>query len=77
MSFWYGLFAPGGLPKDLVQRNFDAATQALAKPELRQLLAREGMDAIASKSPEAFAEFMRSEVDFWARVVKESGAKME
>jgi tripartite-type tricarboxylate transporter receptor subunit TctC len=77
MSFWYGLFAPGGLPKDLVQRYFDAATQAIVKPELKQMLSREGMDATASKSPEAFAGFMRSELDFWARVVKESGAKME
>jgi tripartite-type tricarboxylate transporter receptor subunit TctC len=77
MSFWYGLFAPAALPKDLVQRYFDAATQAITKPELKQMLAREGMDATVSKSPEAFAEFTRSEMEFWARVVKESGAKME
>jgi tripartite-type tricarboxylate transporter receptor subunit TctC len=77
MSFWYGLFAPAALPKDLVQRYFDAATQAITKPELKQMLAREGMDATVSKSPEAFAEFMRSELEYWARVVKESGAKME
>lgn len=77
LSFWYGLFAPAGLPRELVQKYHEAATQSMAKAELRQILAREGMDATTSKSPEAFAGFLHGEYEFWARVVKESGAKME
>lgn len=77
LSFWYGLFAPAGLPRELVQKYHDAATQSLAKAEFRQILAREGMDGTTSHSPEAFGEFLQREYEFWARVVKESGAKME
>lgn len=77
LSFWYGLFAPAGLPRELVQRYHEAAVQSMAKAEFRQILAREGMDAGTSKTPEAFGEFLQREYAFWARVVKDSGAKME
>jgi tripartite-type tricarboxylate transporter receptor subunit TctC len=77
LSFWYGLFAPAGLPKEITQRYHEAAVQSMAKAEFRQILAREGMDASTSKAPEAFGEFLQREYEFWARVVKESGAKME
>ena len=77
LSFWYGLFAPAGLPRELVRKYHDTAVQAMAKAELKQMLAREGMDATTSNSPEDFAGFLQREYEFWARVVKDSGAKME
>ncbi len=77
MTFWYGLYAPAGLPRELAQKYFGAATQAMMQPELRKLLAREGMDPTLSASPEAFNEFQLKEMALWARVVRESGAKME
>ena len=77
MTFWYGLYAPAGLTADLVQKYFKAATVAMAQPELKQLLAREGMDATVSRSPEEFAAFQTREMAFWARIVRDTGAKME
>ena len=77
MTFWYGLYAPAGLAADFVQKYFKAATAAMAQPELKQLLAREGMDATVSRSPEEFGAFQTKEMAFWARIVRDTGAKME
>lgn len=74
MTFWYGLYAPAGLPGEMVRSYFHAATQAMSQPELRQWLAREGMDATVSRSPEAFAAEQVKEAAYWTRLVRDSGA---
>jgi tripartite-type tricarboxylate transporter receptor subunit TctC len=77
MDFWYGFFVPPGTPPEIVKKLFEATTVALQKPEVKAALAREGTDVSASASPADFAEFIKSENRFWAKLAKDSGAKAD
>ncbi len=77
ISFWYGLFVPVGTPPEVIKRVFDAAQEALAKPEVKAALAREGTETAMSKSPEDFAAFLIDYNRFWAKLVKDSGVKAD
>ena len=76
-TFWFGLYAPAGTPMDIARRLHAAAAKGLAKPEVREKIALQGMDAAPSASPEAFAAEIRAEAPMWERVIRESGAKVE
>ena len=76
-TFWFGLYAPAGTPMDIVRRLHAAASKGLSKPEVREKIALQGMDASPSASPEAFAAEIRAEAPMWERVIRESGAKVE
>ena len=77
ISFWYGFFAPAGTPAPIVKRLFDATAIVLQKPEVKQMLAREGTETAGSRSPEDFAAFLVAEEKLWVRIVKDSGAKLD
>lgn len=53
-TFWFGLFGPAGLPKDVGDRLFAAATKALADPQVRAKLLATGNEAAPSRSPAEF-----------------------
>jgi len=76
-TFWFGLYAPAGTPMEIVRRLHAAAAKGLAKPEIRDKIASQGMDPSPSASPEAFAAEIRAEAPMWERVIRESGAKVE
>ena len=76
-TFWFGLYAPAGTPMEIVRRLHAAAAKGLAKPEIRDKIALQGMDAAPSASPEAFAAEIKAEAPMWERVIRASGAKVE
>ncbi len=73
---YFGLFAPAGTPKAIVDKLNVEANKILAQPDFRERLAGLGADA-AGGTPDAFAALIRTERDKWAKVVKASGAKAE
>ena len=73
---WTAFFAPAGMPQDLVNRLNSELNRALLTPEVRERLAVVGLEWKSNTSGE-FAAFLRSEIDKWARAVKESGAKAD
>jgi tripartite-type tricarboxylate transporter receptor subunit TctC len=77
ISFWYGLFVPTGTPPEALKTLFDAAHQAVKAPQTAKALAPHGTEASGSGSPEDFAAFLAQDAKLWARLVKESGAKIE
>ena len=72
VTSWYGLCAPAAVPKHVLAKLHDDLVKVLAMPDTQQRLSEQGID-VASSSSEEFAEFIKSEVAKWARVVKEAG----
>ncbi|MGZ5124737.1 MAG: tripartite tricarboxylate transporter substrate binding protein, partial [Burkholderiales bacterium] len=74
-SFSYGLYVPAATPRAIVRRLHAAAFKDLSKPEVREKIALQGMDAAPTASPEVFDKEVRAEVPYWEKLVRESGAK--
>ena len=71
---WYGLLAPAGVPRPVVERLNRAAVAVLANPEVQQRYVSQGLDP-RSSTPADFAAHLKSEVEKWTRVVR--AAKIE
>ena len=76
-TFWFGLYVPAGTPAPIVKRLHDGAVRGLAKADVKEKIALQGMDATPSSSPEAFAAAIRAEAPGLERLVRDSGAKVE
>ena len=73
---WWGLFAPAGTPPELVKRLSLEVNKALSAPDLREKWLASGAEPAAS-APEEFKAFIGKELTKYARIVKESGAKVD
>ena len=73
---WYGLLAPAGTPKEIIARLHKDIVPTLLAPELKERLAGEGVEVVASSSEE-FAAYLRAETAKWAKVVKSAGIEPE
>jgi len=76
VAVWYGLFAPAGTPREIVQQLAVAVQRATKDPGTRKRLLEQGAEPIGS-TPEQFAKLFREELARWAEVVKVSGARAE
>jgi tripartite-type tricarboxylate transporter receptor subunit TctC len=75
-SSWFGLFAPAGTPRAIVDKIQADVAKALALPEVRERFLAQGADP-GGNTPDQFAAFIRAETDKWTRVVKFSNAKVD
>ncbi len=75
-SSWFGLLAPAGTPKDVVQRLQQETAKALASPALKERLLAQGAIPGGMSSAD-FSKFIGAETTKWARVVKAAGAKVD
>ena len=73
---WWGLVAPAGTPAAVVQRLNQAFVQALQAPETKARFASLMAEPVTS-SPQAFGQFMASELSKYEAVVKASGAHVD
>ncbi len=73
---WIGLLAPAGTPATILHKLHLETSKALALPDLRAKLADLGMEGIGN-SPDEFAAAIKSEIPKWAKVIKESGIKLD
>ena len=74
---WWGIVAPAGIPKPIMDRFHAELTKALNLPEVRKTLgANLGME-LAVSSPEAMQSFLVSEIGRWARVVRENNVRAD
>jgi tripartite-type tricarboxylate transporter receptor subunit TctC len=73
---WIGLVAPRDTPQPIIAKLNAEVAKALSLPAVRDRLIALGSEPAAG-TPGEFGTFIRSEIDKWARVVKESGAKVE
>ncbi|MNQ03253.1 Tripartite tricarboxylate transporter family receptor [compost metagenome] len=76
-TLWIGLFAPAGVPADVLATLQDATRKALAAKDLRDKLDQQGVEIAAATSPEQFSALLRTDLAKWARIVKASGAAVD
>ena len=76
ITSWQGVFAPAGVPPELVRRLNTEINRILQTPEMKDKLANLGADG-AALSSEQFTNFIRTEIAKFAEVVKKSGAKID
>ena len=74
VSAWYGLLAPAGTPRAIVDRVNAEAKRILDMPDIRQRLRSEAFETPAD-TPEGMAVVIRAELAKWAAVAKEAGIK--
>lgn len=67
---WWGIAAPAGLPALIAEKLYKASQAALKAPELKAQFDREGASVVVMTSDE-FAEYIKTEIVKWGRVVKE------
>jgi tripartite-type tricarboxylate transporter receptor subunit TctC len=76
LEAWFGIWAPAGTPPDIVKRLGADVDAMLREPEFRAKLASDG-SVVVGGTPEEFASYVRSEAAKWAKVVQDSGAKVD
>jgi tripartite-type tricarboxylate transporter receptor subunit TctC len=70
---WYGVLAPAGTPRAIVNKVHDAIVQTVRDQAVANRFVSDGAEPMPSASPDEFAGFIRSETMKWAKVVKNAG----
>ncbi|MBI4192012.1 MAG: tripartite tricarboxylate transporter substrate binding protein [Betaproteobacteria bacterium] len=73
---WQGLLAPAGTPREVMARLFQEVSRILKLPDVRDRMVASGSDPVGSR-PEEFAAYIKVETIKWAKVIKQSGARVD
>jgi tripartite-type tricarboxylate transporter receptor subunit TctC len=73
---WMGLLAPKGTPASIVDKIQREVIAALAVPQVKTYLTAAGIEIVGS-TPAELGRFFRDEKERWARVIRETGAKVD
>lgn len=73
---WFGIMVPAGTPRDLVARLNAEIVKILSHPETQKTMLARGA-VLHPSTPEQFAAVLRSDIEKWGRVVRQSGARIE
>lgn len=76
VAVWYGFLAPRGTPRPIIDRFHQSVAKAMASPDIRDRYVNEGAD-VTVRGPEEFGALIRTEFAKWAKVVKDSGVKID
>ena len=75
-SQWFGILAPGGTPRPVIDRLYQALSRASSSPDVKDRLAAQGVEVV-NRKPEEFASVIKHETRQWAEVIKAAGIKLE
>jgi tripartite-type tricarboxylate transporter receptor subunit TctC len=70
-SAWFGLFAPAGTPREIIDRLYAAVARAAKNPELREKLRIQG-DEVRVEGPDSFLTLQKSELEKWKKVIEKA-----
>jgi tripartite-type tricarboxylate transporter receptor subunit TctC len=73
---WHGVVVPAATPAPLIERLNRDIVGVLRMPDLRERLATLGAEVVAG-TPHEFTEYIAAEIPKWAKVVRDSGARIE
>ena len=76
VSLWYGLLAPAGTPKDVIEKLGAAVKRATQDPATREQIRKQGADPVGN-TPDEFNRYLQEEAKRWGEVVRVSGARIE
>src|SRR5689334_2055906 len=71
---WFGLLAPAGTPKDIIERLHAETVKTMAMPDVRKKFAELGLEQVGN-TPAEFAAVIAKETPEWAKVIKEANIK--
>jgi len=74
---WYGFQAPRGVPKAIVAKLHAEMNRILVLPDVKERLAELGIFPFTLPTPEAYGDYIKSEIRKYAKVVKDSGARAD
>jgi tripartite-type tricarboxylate transporter receptor subunit TctC len=74
---WQGVVAPSGTPRAIVDQLAAQITRLTADPSTRDRLAAMSLEPLRPSTPDSFATYIKTEVDRWAVIVKNSGVELE
>jgi tripartite-type tricarboxylate transporter receptor subunit TctC len=74
---WNGFFVPAKTPRPIIDKLAAATSQVLQKPSVQDAFTKAGVPLTPSASPEEFQQFVRAELQRWARIIKENDVKFE
>ncbi len=72
---WFGLLAPAGTPKDVVDKLYGQTVKILTIPEVRKKFDELGLEPVGN-TPAEFAAIIKKETPEWAKVIKDAGIKL-
>ena len=72
---WWGVYAPAGTPKPIVDRMHAEISKAVRAPDVTQKFVDQFDMEIVLNSPEQFAQFTSKEQAFWAKVIQDNNLK--
>lgn len=76
IRLWYGLLAPAGTPRDIVNRVSDHVLAAVAQPDFQATLAKQGTNPMPM-NPDQFSAFLRTEHARYLDIIKRANVKVE
>ena len=71
---WFGFLAPTGTPQAILDKVYKDTVAVLAMPDVRKRFEDNGLDVIGS-TPGEFVEVIKTEIPYWAKIIKEAGIK--
>ena len=77
VSVFFGVVAPKGTPADRIKVLNQAFSRALDSDRVKQSFAQQGLEGSSDRSPAYLGKFIHSEVDKWAKVVKQAGVQLD
>jgi tripartite-type tricarboxylate transporter receptor subunit TctC len=75
-TIWLGLMATGGTPRPIIEKLSTSVNKIINSPEVKQNWAKQGAAPIGM-TPDEFEKFMRADIQKWAKLVKETGMKVQ
>lgn len=76
VSNWYGLFAPAGTPRPVIDRLHREIVEILKTAEMQKRMAADGAEGVGN-TPAEFAAYVKAESARWAEVIKKSNIKAD
>ena len=76
VTVWFGLLAPAGVPKEIIQRLNAESVRIINSPDVTDKFTKQGVEP-KTGTPEQFGDLVKSEVVRWAKVIKDAGIRAD